>query len=711
MIKRIDLPLILLALAAFLTPLIGGQIATDAMAFDPGGNALFSAISGALETPILSHSILALLCSASLAIMLFQRKILQVPNNWVSGALLILFSVILASVGYSEFKGTSIAVAIEWLAYGVAFFSVVAACGRQRGPLIIAAALFAGCVLLALLGIREYGQNKAIDPTHRIFPQWVGPNAMAAMLLIGLFLGMALAIQSERLIALAVSAGCVAIGIALFLTQSKGAILSLGVCLILNAVLLVVWVPRKQLGKAFGTAAAIIVCIGALAAAMSMRPTGKPGSSSGTPLGRIENTSTNMEQSVGFRSLLWKSAVKLIEQDPVGSGIGTFQFESARPGLVTQTHLAHQAYLQLAEEVSPFALLVFACAVGYWTRLLFKGGANLASNQSVLRAGVACAVGAVLVHSLVDSDLSYFGIGLAMFMLMGLGMLLSTDAVAPEYLPPVLRRTSMVAVCIFSLFFSYLGYVEAGRAQVRGLISARQYDEAKQRLESLRSMAPWDADAISLSAQMTSDPKERMQFAKDASDMAPSPRNLRSLARVQEETGHLADATSTLQRVLLRDPNNMPALKLLADVQAKGGFEDEARKTLQRMVQTEQTSYFKVRSLPELVVTDTYEARLVLSKFEKDPQKIVDLLQTAVDGYREYAKLTMPNVLRFMEAGGGMDYGGESPDRAKAKMTDASQAAKDLAAAYRALGKPELAAEADAAGKVFAGALDSLSLK
>jgi len=720
MTKKIDLPLILLAVAAFLAPLIGGQIATDALSLDPSANSLVMAVLGSPEVPTLSHAILTLLCSIAIIILLWQRKIVQVPNNTVSGLLVILFGIIAASVGYSEFRSTSIPAALEWLAYGTAFYAVVAGTGRQRGPLILLSAMFAGCVLLALLGIQDYGANKAVDPTWRIMPQWVGPNALAAMLMIGFFIGLGLAIVTDRLASIAICVGCIAIGVAIFLTQSKGAILAMAACILVYAVLLIAWLPRKNLGRSLGIGFAVVAFIALLAGAMSFRPTaspspgpvaGAPQASVGSPLGRLENSSTSMDQSVGFRKLLWQSAIKLIESDPVGSGIGTFQYESARPGLVTQTHMAHEAYLQLAEEVSPLALILLVAAIGYWSILVSKGGSKLDSKQNVLRASVATAVAGVLFHNFVDSNLSYFGIGLSFFMLLGVGLLLSTDAVAPEFLPTILRRVAITGIAAFTAFMVFLGFTEGMRAQVRAYLPDH-YNDAQNLLESLRSMTPWDADVYSLSLQSSRTAAEQLQYAKRASELAPSTHNLRMLARVQDVAGLESDARSSLNKVLQKDPNNMLALQMLARIETKSGFDDEAKKTLEKLVDVEQTSYFKIRSLPELVATETYEARIELAMGESGPDSKIKWLPTAIDGFKQYAAHTVQNVIRFAKSPGGrMEYGGESVDRAKTKMTEAETAAKELAAAYRAVGNPALASAADADSALFAGVLDSLSFK
>jgi O-antigen ligase len=704
MTKKLDLPLILLAIAGFLAPLIGGHVAVDAIVMPRSANPWVEAVKGLSDGPTLSHAILAVLVTAAMVVMLLQRKILQVPNNTVSSLFLVLLALILSTVGYSSFRGTSIPAAIEWLTYGIAFYAVVAAAGREKGPMIILGAIFAGCVVLAYLGIEEYASNKATTPSWRIFGTWAGPNALAAILVVGMLLGIGLAINTERVAKLGSALGCIAIGLALFLTQSKGGLAALVVCLAFFAVLLAVWLPRKQILGALSTLGGVMGIVALLAIALSFQPKTAPatnGSSSGSaatlsPADRYVNAGASAEQSVGFRKLLWTSALKLIEQNPLGIGIDAFQYESARPGLTTQTHFAHDSYLQLGVESSIAAPLLLLAGIGFWARLLFRGGSKLQPSQNVLRASVLAATFAVIGHSLIDSDFSYYGIGLVVFMLMGIGLLLSSDAVAPEFLPAMLRRCAAVGIAAIALFLLYSGFTEAARAQAKDYVSPSTVIDARNRLESLRSMAPWDAEVWSLSALVTQDPSERLGYAKKAVELAPSTRNLRMLAKLSAGSGMYSDALGALQRALQTDPNNMQTLTLQADIQAAMGEEDKSQQTLEALVKVEETPYFKVRSLPEIIPTETYIARVRLASKMSDPQAKAAMLQPAIDGFKQYRTFTTPNIIRFAQTGESLTFGGDDLPGAEKKLSMAAEAARSLANAYRALRDPVKAAAADA---------------
>ena len=711
MTKKLDLPLILLAIAGFLAPLIGGQVAVDSLALSPGSNAFLTAVQGASETPTLSHALLAILCSTALAILLLRKQVTQVPNATLGGVIAVLLSLIVSTIGVSAYRSVSIPAGIEWVTYGICFYAVVASVGRQEGPKVLLGAIFAGCIVLAILGIREYGDMKAIDPTWRIFAQWVGPNAMAAVLMVGFLLGVGLAINQERLGSLGLCLGCLVIGLALFLTQSKGSLLALAISVIVMSGMLWLWLPKPDRVRGIGIAVGTLSAVALLALAISLQPKSTGPAAAGvaqlSPGARIVNVGGSADQSVGFRKLLWQSAMQLTKQNPMGSGIGTFQFESARPGLTTQTHFAHNAYLQLAAEASPLATILLVAGLLLWTRLIFRGGSKLRSSQNVLRAAVFASVLAIAGHSLIDSDFSYYGIGIVVFMLLGVGLLLSSDAVSPEFLPLVFRRTAAIGIVCFTALLGFLGNVEASRAEARGALSSKDAQSAVTLLESLRSTAPWDADVWYLSVQSTADPSLKLTYARKTVELSPTTRNLRLLAKLESTSGNSTAALEAMQQAEVKDPNNTQSLTLLAQIQRQIGEPDRAKDTLKRLVGVEQTPYFKVRSLPEMVVTDTYDARVELAADIVDPKQKIELLQPAIDGYRQFLSLTVPNIIRFAKSSDGpLPYGGETIQSAQIKLQRAAAAAKDLANTYRVIGDGGKATVADGDAEAFSKPLE-----
>ncbi|MGV3616995.1 MAG: O-antigen ligase family protein [Fimbriimonas sp.] len=699
---RLDTPLVLLTVSIFLAPLIGGQVSLDASGF-PSPLAI---LLGGAETPLLTHAFLTLPIVFAFALLL-RRQVVQVPNATMATTLLLFFGLLAATGLLSAFRLTSIATTAEWLAYALAFLTAVGATGRKLGPLTIATASFAGCVLLAMRGLLEYGEMKAIDPTWRIFAGWVNPNATAAMLLVGFFLGLAvLALAKDRLAVLMSGLGVALIGLGIVLTQSKGALLVLFVALLVFGLAVLSTGKSEARGTTVKRTLSAVAVLALLAFAIQMRsapPAGTGGTTSG--ISRVTQAGATSEQSAGFRTLLWKGALAMARKNPAGYGIGTYRFESGRSGLHTQTFYTHNAFLQLATEGSFVLPLLFFIAGGLWIRLAFRGWSKLPADRRILQAGVFSAVSAVVGHSLIDSDLYYFGVGLTFFVLLGVGLLLSADAVAPEFAPKPVRGIGTVGGFAVVFVLLYVGVAEFQRAEARGRISMRDAQGAAAALASARSMVPFDGEAWYLTAQIAPTDSERREAAERAASLAPTTRNIRLFARQLAAENRIPEAITQLQFALVRDPNNLPTLAQLAEFQGLVGNVQETEATLKRLVAVEQTSYFKIRSLPELVPTETYLARIQLARNATGKAK-VDLLQPAIDGFSEYLAKTIPMVKRMAAADPPSDFGGENRAKAEEKLARAAEGARELAAAYRALGDPRLAEAAESAAAGFTGAFE-----
>jgi tetratricopeptide (TPR) repeat protein len=146
----------------------------------------------------------------------------------------------------------------------------------------------------------------------------------------------------------------------------------------------------------------------------------------------------------------------------------------------------------------------------------------------------------------------------------------------------------------------------------------------------------------------------------------------RALARVQEAQEKTLEATASLQAALEWDPNNLLALNALLRLEQtrEGGKPMEVAR---RIVDVESTPYYQVRAIPELVITDTLPAHLVLASGASDAEKLT-LLRSAVEVYLKYCDVTVPKILEFAKLGMDGGYGGESVAGAQAKVEQAKEA-------------------------------------
>jgi O-antigen ligase len=704
-------PKYLVAAAAFLIPLIGGQISTDQpLPLAPGIGPLTISILGGpflqgFETPLLSHLVIGALISLAMAISLFQRSIIQLPNLKLTAMMVGFFGLVFVSVGLSSFRFVSMAALSEWLLYALAFFTASSVLGRQQGPKLALAAMFVGVCLLAVYGIGfEYQQMRALDPNHRIFAGWVNPNATAGMLAIGLVIGAGIIPSLQRGAALLAGLGCALIVAAIFLTGSKA---GLGATLVGAAVfglLAIVW-PGTLREKAQRSGAIVaFLALGFVLFAGIQRANQGPGNSTAPAIGRISNYNETQAQSLGFRKLLWQGTYQLALQRPTGYGVGTYRFEGSRPGLTTQTQLAHNNLLQLAAEVSWLGpLLVLAMTIS-WGLLAFKGARSMASDANMMRAGIVAALAATFAHGMFESNLYYFGIGLSFFLLMGIGLCLSADGLAPEFTQRGARWGLAVLALVPIGMLAYYGWAEWQRANLRFAIQSGEIGSAREIAKNLTSVSPMDGEAWN--TRFLLDPKSGGEAIENAAAATPAPRILRNLAKYHQAQGKFASAEAAINSALVRDPNNLNTLSLGLEICREFGDIPRAKHYAERMVSVEDTEYFKIRSLPQMVETATADARVFLASLAVDPRQKAALLKPAHDMYLRYAQVTVPEVKKFTDA--GADFIGETAATAKAVCTKGTETARQLARIYRALGDEPTASEVAGAVSVFEGAAASL---
>lgn len=722
----------LLVLSALLAPIFGGYVMSDQTAADP------SALLGSMaegQTPVLQHALIALPIFIALIALLLGRRIQQIPHPTVAVTLMLTLASLAPSVAVSAFRAVSVNVWMEWVVYTVTFLACISGLGRRFGPLALLGALFAGTVWIARIGLLEYLANRGIDPTWRIFCNWNNPNAAAAMLVLGFFCALALPKAQERtaslLLNLAVVLGGGMVLAALFLTGSKGgallalptglvafglvagrrhpAVFPVGILVLgLSAVGFLKAMPALGIGAALVFAVATlwpqhrlpVIRLGAAfafaALTVAFFSATTPGATKTTAANRMAAAASTQDQSSTFRLNLWKSAASLTKDRPAfGWGLGSYRYESARPGIATATVFAHNSYLQLAAEAGVGPLILLFGFFGLWARRSLRGSSRLPLEQRQAFAGAVAGIAAILAHCLVDSDLSYFGLGLSFFLVLGAATLLAADAVAPEFIPIPSRTTAAVGIGLVWLLFAYLGSTDLAKSEVRFAQATRQPAD----LAGLQGLASWDGDAAYLIA--LGETGEGAEAAtRRAFALQPMPKVARYLARLLEARSDYVGAQLALSPAFVRDPNNLPALALMLKLQQEAGTPEDAIETAKRLVAVEEKPYFTIRSLDQLIPTETYSARLFLAANEKDPVAKGKLLADAVAGFRKYGDVTVPEVIRGAKAVPPQSFAGETLETAKEKMAQAIAAANEA----KGLGQPAPTLDADLAALLKAQA-------
>ncbi|HZH98876.1 MAG TPA: O-antigen ligase family protein [Fimbriimonadaceae bacterium] len=690
-----------LALALFLAPLWGGYLSLEPMALEPGLAGLITALAKEPSAATFAHGLIATLVGLALVPALVRWKVIQLPPLRLAAPVLFFWLLLMLSLLMSSYRTISLTAFAEWTTYVAIFFGIVATVGRRAGPRILLAAFFAGCVLVALNGIREYVPQT--DLTWRIFSTWMHPNALAGLLGMGLFVGLGLLSTTKGSAALLTGLGSILIALALLMTQSKGGVLAVLIGAPVFMVMSAAWSEGKAAAaKRVGAAVAVLVLAPALYAGlqslMRNRPAPQqPGAtvasqSTAPTFGRLAQASTSQEQSAGFRTLLWKSTAQLVRMNPGGWGIGTYRFHSSRPGMVTQTHFAHNQYLQLAAEANPLAPLLFLAAGLIWLAEMFRGARKLPSEQNLLRAGVVAAVLFSAMHNAIDSDISHFGIGLSFFALLGIGVLLAGDAALPEFVPKIGRWFAAFVALLFPLLLLVFGYGELQLGYAESALASRNAELAQSLAESAKSFLPMDGRPYASLARASAPGPQRLEVLAKAAVLEPSPRAFRMYARELEVKGDIGAARGALGQALRMDPNNLTALNLLLEMDLRQES-PSAKETAERLIAVEGTPYFKVRSIPELVPTETYGARLVLAEMVPAKDRPA-LLRPAVEGYRNYLTRTVSQILHNLKTAGAPVFVSENLLQAQQKLRKGVGAAQMLLDSYRA--------EGDRAGEAWA---------
>jgi hypothetical protein len=159
-----------------------------------------------------------------------------------------------------------------------------------------------------------------------------------------------------------------------------------------------------------------------------------------------------------------------------------------------------------------------------------------------------------------------------------------------------------------------------------------------------------------------------------------------------------------LQRALQRDPHNLPTLRLLLEAHIAANAIEPAIGVAERLVAVESTEYYRVRSLPELVPTETAVARAFLARQKSSPAERIALLTPALETYREYLKRTVPQVQTVLKQMPQGNFAGESAATVAERLEAAARVAEMLASDYERSGKSAEAAEARAAVADFRSA-------
>ena len=387
--------------------------------------------------------------------------------------------------------------------------------------------------------------------------------------------------------------------------------------------------------------------------------------------------------SGSFRFETWKGALRMTFANPLlGVGTGAFEWRYPLYASVGFTRFAHNSYLDLASEAGiPALLLLLALGIGWLTRALqpelpspapnegqtpplphSRGGTGRSAHHTSpawpfdwrpVRLGIVAGVIASAAHNLVDSDIACFANLLTLTGLLGLGLALAIDGVYTTPLGVIERRgAALVLGAALGLSLASMGLGELYANQARYEMLVGHVPQAVERLSSARSLDANNPDYLMMAGELYYALGRRdtaFTLIRRAAHLKPSPQYWYRLGLYYEREGEREQARAAFQHVLHLDPNNLPALLKLAQIETPDptapALSPQSLKYYERIIQIERSLYGQVRALPEIVETAYGFAHLALARHyeaQGEPARARAEYEAALELFRAYRERTLP---------------------------------------------------------------------
>ena len=433
--------------------------------------------------------------------------------------------------------------------------------------LILAAVV--SSVIVADLGVQEYIPHYRVgDRSWRIFATST-PDFLAGYIVLLLPVTLALFLQMPTLrgltallrVLLTFMLGVILLFqlVTLLTTGSRFALVSLLVALIVFGGSL--WRASRHgltLDKATRVLLGLLMVGLVLGSLLFARPV----------LGRLQNLNDN---STAFRAWTWKGAVRMAVANPfLGTGIGTWSDQYPRYAYTGFTRLAHNSYLQIADECGLPALIVLLATFGSLGTSLTRGLSqpSIEPSKRLLLCGLSAALAGGIVQNLVDSDWYVFFLSSTFWTFAGLaaGIVSSPteETVARPSRPLLIAFGS--AAALVTLYTSTQGVAVSYAAQAhiaKDPTGAVQAFSAARRWDRINATYPSDLGYKVYFRRQGDLPKAEAAL-RVAVSLEPNAVNCRKLGDILQQTGRQPEALGAYAAGLKADPNALILLLRLA---------------------------------------------------------------------------------------------------------------------------------------------------
>jgi O-antigen ligase len=437
--------------------------------------------------------------------------------------------------------------------------------------LILAAVI--GSVIVADIGVQEYVADvRAGQSSWRIFATST-PDFLAGYMVLLLPVTLALFLQMPArrsltgllrgLITFVLGVVLLFQLVTLLTTGSRFALVSLTVALLVFGVSL--WKACRQ-GLALDKATRLLMgalAVGLVAGGLLFaRPV----------FARLQNLNDN---STAFRAWTWKGAVRMAAANPLlGTGIGIWSDQYPRYAYTGFTRLAHNSYLQVADECGIPALVVLLATLGTLAYSLPHGLSRPSgepSQQRLLLCGLSAAVAGGAVQNLVDSDWYVFFLSSTFWTFAGLAAGIALPPPSQEEVR-LSRRLFLLAAGsaagLCALFMAAQGIAAVYAAQASEQIrtapaeAALSYGAAR-RWDPLNASYPRDLGYKVYESRL-GDLVRAETALQSAAVLEPNALSYRRLGDALQQLGRQPEAISAYENGLRSDPHDLKLLLNLA---------------------------------------------------------------------------------------------------------------------------------------------------
>ncbi len=666
----------LIIIAVFLAPWWGGRLLLDVNAIS--SDDWFNEIFVTRHAVFWSHAILGIIIISAWIIAILKQSVILLPSPKVLSFIALFWFLLFFSFSVTQFPHDYFLEIAKWTIALMAMLTVVALSGRTRGVKSILLSLFSGIVVISISALIEYITYSTHAPNWRVFGGWHNPNAFASILSLSVPVLFAFGLVSIsdsnnktkyiRVITILLVVGLGLTLCALWLTASKGGLLSLSVGLLIFFTLLFLSNHGKRFIHNSISLGVLILLFAVLIVFAAYRPVSDDVQGGAT---RLTASGEEIEQSVGFRKKLWEETFRLSMRSPIlGFGIGSYPNISQRYFAIESSKLAHNSYLQISAEagfICLFAFLAMGVMCIYYSTQKHTGTTD---EMNILRMGVVGSLFSGGANAFIESSFSFFGFSIIFFVLFGLALSLSSDGARTERLFLSLRVIFSVLLgggCLFVTFSSAIsdslvanGLHYATNAQPEKAMENFRYAKTAFRVSPrpdimsaqiyLSQARFFRENAMYDEARNSSD--LALSHLKKAIELKPTASLHSLLAEAYDLSGYKDYALKELQNAIDLAPHSPYYKSKLFEflLNELHNSDEQIISLAQELIEAEKSDYYIYDPLPQFIKTYTIKPRLFLAKIALqggDINKQISYLEGAFEILYSYFSITIPELKRM----------------------------------------------------------------